>query len=189
LKSYSDFGKDLKKQVSEAVKLNLGELNIPTYNKLICALIEKHLNELMNIQGMEKLKTDLNEMLLGENKEYKLSELVEKFKDENEDEAREEDWNEISCHSDIDSTVKKFVHVYLDKEPDKSKYQCGIRLFISDGKLVSATFDDKEKDFKKQNFIGRLYGFERLLFQIYAQGSNIIIDDERVDTYYSSDDC
>lgn len=185
LREYSDFGKKLKDEVKKVVDINFSELTIPTYNKLIVNTIKEGLDKLMMSEGVAKLKADMENMLLGETKDWKLSELMKNFKEENEDDARQNDWSEISFHCEYDGT---FAHIYFDAEPDKLAYECSNKLFIYKDELSSVNFKEshKLKDLSV-NFVGKLYGFEKLIFQIYARGSKIIIDDDKVDTYYPSE--
>lgn len=45
LRSWSDFGKELKSKISEAVKIEKLELKLPEYNQLVCNWIIEMIND------------------------------------------------------------------------------------------------------------------------------------------------
>lgn len=177
--SWSEFSKDLKKNIENTVKVSMSDLSLPEYNKIILNIINSYVDECIYKEGLEKMKADLSQMLVGKT-ECTLSEIVEKLKNEFKDDAKEEEWGEITLI--VDDKDQWFTHIYLDKEPDKSKYECSTRIMTYKGEISSVEY--KDKNFDKQFFIGKLYGYEKLLFNLYASKSKLTID--KVDTYYPS---
>lgn len=78
--SYGDFGKQLKEHVKQHFSINLGVLDLPSYNTLIAQVIKEKLDEITHIQGVEKLKEQMDRMLADVKPEYKLSELINSWK-------------------------------------------------------------------------------------------------------------
>ena len=56
LRSYSDFGKKLKKEVETNLAINLEKLDIPSYNQVILNMIQDELDNSIYKEGMETIK-------------------------------------------------------------------------------------------------------------------------------------
>jgi hypothetical protein len=73
-RSYSNFGSDLEKKIAAA--LSLGDLDLPSYNAQVCAMVmsqvDTHVTDLVN----GRLKSDIADMLSIAPKTIKLSEIV-----------------------------------------------------------------------------------------------------------------
>jgi hypothetical protein len=178
--SYSDFGKSLKTEVQSALNVNLKELNLTGYNVMVLNAVKDTLDETLHIQGVEKIKESLGQMLSNVKTEYRLSELIEEMKKEaNEDGNYDEE--EISFHIDSDRSILTFI--YFDEESDKEKYQCKYRLWI-DKQGVVCGVEISDRKFDNRVIMGGLHGFEQTLFKIYSMNPKIIIDEGRVETGY-----
>jgi hypothetical protein len=177
--SWSEFSKELKDNIKNTVKVSMSDLSLPEYNKIILNIINSYVDECIQKEGLEKMKADLSEMLVGKS-ECALSEIVEELKSNFEDDAQEKEWDEITLI--VDDKDQWFTHIYLDKEPEKSKYECSTRIMTYKGEISSVEY--KDRNFDKQFFIGKLYGYEKLLFNLYASKAKLTID--KVDTYYPS---
>jgi hypothetical protein len=181
LREYGDFGKNLKEQVESQLNINLDKLDIASYNTMVLNVVKEKLDAAMHLQGVEKIKADMDEMLGTAKAEYKLSELIQELKDdalEWDDDLRGKD---MSFH--IDSDRRTLTFISFDKEPDKGKYDCKYRIAVDEeGKLTSVKIGGRE--FKNNVIMGGLYGTEATLFKMYTQGSKLIINEDEVDTYY-----
>lgn len=180
--SYGDFGKQLKEQIKQHLSVNLGALDLPTYNTLVAKVIKEKLDEITHIQGVEKLKLEMDKMLADVKPEYKLSELIEKWKEvENEYQEYE---GEFSLH--IDSKYSS-TWIHLDPEPGKDMYECKYGMLVrDDSTLFCLKVDDREINSK--SIMNGLHGVGEDLFKIYAHGSKLIIDEDYIDLYYGEDD-
>lgn len=178
---WSKFSKELKQLIESNVKVGMHDLVLPMYSKTVLNLVQNYVDECIYKEGLEKMKADLQVMLIGKT-EYKLSEIVDSLKNDFADEAREDGWDEITLI--IKDEKDGFVWISLDPEPDKDEHRCSTRIMTYKGKVSSVHF--KEKDFKKQFFIGDLHGYEKLLFNLYA--SEAILEINEAETYYSSED-
>ncbi|PZT51988.1 hypothetical protein [Paenibacillus silvae] len=181
--SYSEFGKSLKEAVKENLNVDISRLDLPSYNTLVLQVVKEKLDVITHTQGVEKLKHQMDELLADVKPEYKLSELIEKWK-ESESEYEERDGEEFSLHIGDSSYSSTWVH--LDPEPDTEKYQCRYAMLVRDDATVSCLkIDDKEINAKKI-----MYGLDgpgKDLFKIYAHGSKLLIDKDQVDLYYGND--
>lgn len=184
-RSYSDFGKNLKKEVGEKLKVNLGELKLDGYNVMVLNAVKAKLDEAIHIQGVERIKGSLDNLLVDVKKEYKLSELIEEMKRDATEYNDDHYGEEISFHIDPDSSVLSFI--YFDPDEDKEKYQCQYRLVLDkDGSMNSISIGDRK--FDNRLIMGGLHGFEETLFKIYSTGAKIIIDENNVDVEYGYND-
>ncbi|MCC5465564.1 hypothetical protein [Pelosinus baikalensis] len=183
-RSYSDFGKNLKKEIESQLKINLNELNLAGYNVMVLNAVKEKLDEAVTIQGVEKIQQALDAMLGDVKKEYKLSELIKKMKEES-NEYGDHNGEEISFHIDSDRRILTFIS--FDEEDGQSEYECKYRLSVSkDGKVTSVKIGNKE--LKNSVIMGGLYGLDETLFKIYASGAKLIIDEDDVNLEYGYGD-
>lgn len=184
LREYSDFGKTLKTQVQEQLKINLSQLDIQSYNHMILNVVKEKLDETLHVQGIEKIKESLDGILSPTKLEYKLSELIKELKDDATSYSSE-DWGgkEISFHDDGDSRTLRFI--YFDEEEDVRNYDCKYRIAVRpDGTVTSVTIGGKE--FNNKVIMGGLHGLEETMFKLYTSGAKLIIDD--IDVEYEGND-
>lgn len=185
LRSYSDFGKNLKKEIGSQLNINLKELNIAGYNVMVLNAVKEKLDEAVTIHGVEKIKESLEEMLTDVKKEYKLSELIEEMKEDAREYNDDHAGQEISLHVDPDRSILSFI--YFDPSEDQEKYECKYRLVLNkDGAMNSINIDGRKFDNKL--IMGGLRGFEETLFKIYSTGAKIIIDENNVNLEYGYGD-
>ncbi|PHD85514.1 hypothetical protein [Bacillus toyonensis] len=193
LRSYSDFGEMLEKQVKEQLQINLSELDIPSYNHFIVSTIQEHFNAVLHEQGVNRMKEQLDELLLHSKEEYKLSELMKELVKEIEDldEMGYEDYHEMSMHIE----EGYLTYVYFDAESDKDKYDCKYQVCVNKKSNVVesikireknryssySTKEVKEKTFDTKTIMGGFYGMEQTLFKMYARKAKLIIDEDAVE--------
>lgn len=195
LRSYSDFGKNLSKKVEEVLQINLDKLDIPSYNQLILATITDHLNAVVHEQGVNRMKEQLDSILLTSKEEYKLSEIMEELSEEIEglDELDYEDTHEMTLI--IDREWSWMTRIYFDAESDKEKYDCKYCIYVDakTGQVDSIRIRDtsfrsnKEyKEFDAKTIMGGFYGMEQTLFKMYARRSKLVIDEDDVELEFSN---
>lgn len=184
LREWSPFGKALKAEIESKLQINFDNLDIVSYNQVVLNAVKEKLDQVVYVQGVEQIKANMDAMLSEIKPEYKLSEIIEKLKEFSSDDAKENDWEEISLHVSSPRDILTFI--YFDEEPDKEEYQCKYILSVNkDGSLNTASIMDCKLDNKL--VIGGLHGMEELIFKLYAHKPVIIIDEDRVDTYYPSE--
>jgi hypothetical protein len=116
----------------------------------------------------------------------KLSELVAEFIKDADDQTG------CSCDDGPEritlivegSSTPGFHYVYLDKDEHTEKYACAYQIAVHDGKAFRIEIEKRDPD--KTVFLGPMYGFRRLLFQLYTAGTKLIIDGDAnsIDTHY-----
>lgn len=185
LRAWSPFGKNLKEEIESKLNINLKNLDIASYNQIVLNAVKERLDQAIYQQGIEQIKADMDEMLANEKSEYKLSEIIEKLKRDNDEDAREEGWDEISLYVEKDRTLN---FIYFDAEPEKEKYQCRYEIVThpEDDRIHSIEINDRKLDNKL--IMGGLRGLEKVLFLMFAHKSKLILDDEDIDFEYDYDD-
>jgi hypothetical protein len=187
----SEFKVSLENHVKENLNVDMNYLNLSGYNVLLLNTVQEILDDQIQTEGIERVKKELTKMFSPmEKKEWKLSEIIEKMKeDANED--HEKDGDSISYH--YDDSFSLGIHVHFDPEENETKYGCKYMLYISrdrknevSGRLDSLRIGDRELTNKQ--ILNGLYGFDKFLFQLYATGATIIVDNDEVYEDYGYDD-
>ncbi|EGT5490771.1 TPA: hypothetical protein KRF01_003813, partial [Clostridioides difficile] len=78
--NWGDFSKKIEKHLSENININLDKLDIQKYNVLVATTVKEKIDMTMKVEAIEHLKRNLDNMLVGAEKEYKMSELLEILK-------------------------------------------------------------------------------------------------------------
>jgi hypothetical protein len=178
--------KAIGKALENKLQLNLEEVKIPQYGKLVSEIVNDQLNGTM----IESLKTDIKSSVdsvteILEKKEWKLSEIISEFidsLDKSYDGEMDDLYGECSLFVECD---ERCAHIYFDKEEGKERYECENKLFLSKGKLCSVTVDEKTM----HPFSMEVYGsFERFMFKLYCNNVSIIIDEDKCELIYTRED-
>ena len=178
--------KAIETGLKEKLAVDLSKIELPQYQKIVSGIVETQLNNAFVkdlTKSIEEAITSITGVL--EKKEWKLSEIIEKFIesiDKSCDGSMDEQHESCSLHVDGND---KFIHVYFDMESGKGKYKCGNSLFIYDGKLSSATVDN--------NMFTPLYaksknGFDEFIFRLYCNAVTIIVDEYECELDYYRED-
>lgn len=175
-RSYGDFGKQLKQYINDNLNVDLNHLSLQGYNTLILKALQEKLDEIITIQGVEKMKTASEQLLTNVKKEYTLTELIEELKKEDCSDLEEHDIDDRIALV-IDGEKNDYVQIYLDLDDTKDrKYSYDYQISLDpQGKVYSISFEDKEIDSKK--ILGGLFGFEAILYKIYSSGAKIVLDE------------
>lgn len=181
---WSDFSKELKSEVGQKMKINLDRLNLQSYNHLILESIKDKLaNEIEN-EGVAKIKSLIEGLLIDSKTEYKLPELIKQLAKEIEDfdEIGYDERHEMSLH--IDDSFGSY-WIGMDAREDRGEYECKYRLFVSEeGRIYSVKINDdkygrgENNDFDVKTVLRGLDGLGETLFKIYASGAKLIIDED-----------
>lgn len=186
-RSWSDFGKNLKTHIEENLNVNLEKLSIDGYNTLVLKAVQEKLDNAMKIQGVEKIKESMDNMLKDVEDEYSLSELIEELKQE--DYREEWEYDEDDQITLIIEESGSFKYIYMDKESDKRKYECDYRILIYKNEISSVTIKNKAID--KKSIMAGFSNLGDTLFKIYASGAKIVLDcgddPECYELYYRED--
>jgi hypothetical protein len=193
--TWSTFSKELKKEIEEKIEINLSELDIPSYNKLIQAVIKDKLDDQIATDGVARINASLGTLLSSAKEEYKLSELVEEMSEEVEkDEIDYDCCHEMTMH--VDQSFSLSTIISLDPEPGKSEYECKYRFWVNNKTGTISNVDVGEggaygktrevRDFDARAIMRGFHGLDETLFKMYARGSKLIIDEEDVELEVSN---
>ena len=192
LRSYSDFGKNLKTYINKSLQVDFERLGFEGYHENLLRVIGKVYANSMESVHLDKVKKLTEEMLANPPEIVKFSELVEAVKEKAIEHAREnsEDYHHgydgnITCEI-TDRDDRFFTYINLDPEEGKSSYDCAFRIGISKTGEKDEIFSVRIKgDGSSDLFVQNTYGLERLLFKAKCASSEFEFDIDDPDTSYS----
>ena len=189
-RSYSDFGKELKEKMTKELRINLDEIKFNEYNQVIIDLLKQTLKENSenNLYLKDKVELLIKELTQTEIKhEYKLSEIVELYKQEFNEDAQEDEIEEMYLKVENDSRF--WTRIYLNKKEVSFDYEAEVQFSINN-ETAKIEHLNLEGDIIKGKSIykNRIFGVDKLLYQIYLVGAKIIIDEKNCDLYYEYED-
>jgi len=185
LTSYSAFGKQVEEVVKKSLQLH-GSIDLPSYNdmilKIIAAQVEHATNESIEKQVAERMK----ELLSPAPESITLTDLVIEFINHAKREYESGcvctggNAKKISLCVKDEGSSSSFFSIGLDREGEKTINQCDIYFGCNrKGEIYHLRFRNEEVE--RRMFVGPLYGFERMLFQMKAAKTKIVIDQDPED--------
>jgi len=183
LRTYSAFGKKLTEHVKGSLNLNFDVLDFEAYNDVILKIIQRMLDGRLQDATTKRLEEDLALLLKSPPENLTLSKLITDFIEQEAEQASEDGYESISFNWDDDGM---FAYASWDKEPGKARHQCAYMIGFHNGEAFSFRIDHHNP--KERLFMGRMYAFDRTLFQMYTASVPITLDQENIDTSYPSRD-
>lgn len=186
VRSYSDFGKGLKEEINKAFKIDFEKISAVDYNHIVVTIVKEHLDKRLLESVKEPIAKEIDEYLGPlEKKEWKLSEIIEKFKqDEIEDRY---DGGEITLH--VEKSSYGSTHISFDKEDGKGRHECEYEMSLETKTGIPYSF----KAGKYSPHYGELRtssmrgSFDKFMFRLYAQRVSIAVDDCDTGYHYDND--
>lgn len=187
-RSYGDVGKALKGQMTKALMPCMDGLDdLPSYSNFVTNRLKIAAQNFHDQKLAKVIDDELKEVFSEIPEEITLNWLVEQMLSHAREYDNESD-GEITLIIDNESrSWGSYISVYMDKEPSKDKYQCSYDLHLSKEKetgkysILGLKVDgDKVSD---RLTLGRMYGFDKVLFNIYAMKGFISIDELDADNY------
>lgn len=173
LRSYSDIGKSIEAQVKES--LSIGKMELPSYADLIGKIVRRQVEGGMQNDATRYLEQNIAELLAPAPAEITLEQLIEDFIEiriEDDESIRGGDFTLLIDHSE--GSTAGYKHIYIDPEARTSKYSCAIQIDVQpSGEVYGLKIGGR--DLKDQLFVGKIYGFERKLFQLFTAKSKLIV--------------
>lgn len=179
LSQYSPFGKALKESIEHAVGADLRGLALEGYNDFVLKIVKTKLDRFYDQQARDVIGKAMDEMLQSPPASMKLSELVDAMKKHVIERESDHD-SECTVHVEHDGS---FTWIALDPKAHVEKYRCAYRFHVFQGCAGGLRIEGREVE--KTLFVGPLYSFERLLFQLHVNKTPVEIDD--YDRDYPSD--
>jgi hypothetical protein len=189
LRSWSDFGKSLSEKLSESFCIDLSNMSIPEYGSRMLSYITDEIDLLMKNETEKILKSRIKEFFKPlEKDEYKVSEIVELYKEDIKSEFANDcdfvdETHEITAFV-IGGLSDGYYDLLLDKDSEKREFLCQYRVRINEDGIwhISGTGGELHKT--KHSILN---SFERTLFTMFSQKVKIINDSEDIDNYIYSD--
>lgn len=188
-----DLYKNLQEKIGESLAVNLDKLDLPSYNYAILENIRATIEDQVNTKGLPDITAKIENMLSNPPRQYKLSELIKELAEDVEDltDLDYEETHEMSLHVD---TVHSLSFIYFDQRPDIKEYDCKYRLFVTgSGKISSVNIGDDEftgntipQNFTVKQIMNGLTGMDLTLFQMYLNGSTLVVDENKCETELSN---
>lgn len=183
VRSYSDFGKGLKEEINKAFKIDFERISAVDYNHIVVSIVKEQLDKHLLSSVKQPISDAITEYLGPlEKKEWKLSEIIEKFKQEEiEDKS---DGGEMSLY--IEKSNYGSTHIAFDKEDGKKKYECEFEMSLDTKTGIPYSFNAGQYHVHKGDLrVESLHGsFEKFFFRLYAQRVTIIVDKCDAEYYY-----
>ena len=189
LKSYSDFGRQVKEVINNSLQIDLSKISALGYQQIVVDIVNQKLKE-ATLEHISKPIEDVLSKVIApfEKRTYKLSEIIEKYK-ESEWDSSDDDEIEISFH--VEESSYGSIHIGFDKEKVNRKYDCEYQLSVNDDKDKNIySFEIKgwkpqQGDLRASSIHGT---FDHFIFNLYASQSPIEIDENSVETYWTRND-
>ena len=173
-RSYSDFSGELEKHLREELKVNFKEIKLAEYRSIILGEIQNAVDSVLINSTKDLINEKIQSLLTGVKDEYELSEIIELFKKEYDEWAKNDKTEEISLH--IDNEHSYFSSIYFDRKANVKNYSCEYKFFINKDNTIDC-LRIKGYDFEdKAIYPFLLNNFDRTLLQIFTSGSKVIND-------------
>lgn len=183
---YSDVSKALKEAMTKAIVPQLESIgDLPVYHDFVINRLKLAANNFYDQRLAAVVDSELKEIFTELPEQITLSWLVEKLiEDAKSDDGDYEDRITLIVRDKGDeyawSKSGDYVYVYLDKEADKSERDCEFDLHLSrnrqTGKYDLLGLRINGKKAGEQLSVGRIYKYEKLLFNLYAMKGLIDLD-------------
>ncbi len=192
LRSYGDVGKALKEQFAKAIMPRLESIgDLPTYHEYVTNRLKLATQNFYDNRLAAVLDKELADLLTELPEQITLSWLVEqvvKWSREDNDEYEGSITLIIRPTFDWSNTS---MSVFLDKEPDQSERNCEYDMHLSldkdSGKWEMLSLRVNGNKAGESLSMGRLYSFDKILFNIYAMKGRIDLDcGTDADDYHTS---
>lgn len=189
--SYGDFGKSLKDVLSQKMKINFSDLDIPVYNEYILSLIKSVVDKELADAGYQKIADRVKE-ILGETlkSDYKITEVFDLFMEQTRGWKDQDDTATLIIKKNYSSWW-----ISIDEDSDKREYECKYRFSVGEDKLInSLDIGSRGNSGYLSKPVARITtdAFGEFLLKAKGQGVKIEMDETDVDyfnlNYHEDDD-
>lgn len=181
MRSYSDFGKALKEQFTKAIMPALDSISdLPTYHEYVTNRLKLATQNFYDTRLAAVLDKELTELLTELPEQITLSWLVEQMVKWSREDNDDYEGNITLIIRPTFDWSNTSMSVFLDKEPDQSERSCAYDMHLSldkeSGKWEMLSLRVNGKKAGENLSIGRLYSFDKILFNVYAMKGKIDLD-------------
>lgn len=185
LSSLGEANKSFKEKLNAKIIEGFEKLDFVQYSKTLIDLVEYELNksvvEIGAAPAREMIKKFVGAL---EKKEWKLSEIIEKYKEAVISGSFEES-GEIGFLYEVSDYGTEFVSFDETNEKKKHRYQYKYKLMIDEKTMKIYSLTVEGKVLHPVTEIG-LSGFDLFLFKLYAIGCTVECDIKNVETAWST---
>lgn len=182
-RSYGEFGKVVAAAIKTLIPHEVSIDGAARFDHVLKAAIERRLAAYNDDRMAAFMAPMLDDLLQVPPAEITLSKLVaDAIKGWADHHRRENDSQPTVI---VEQSAYGSRWVYMDPRSDKSKYECQVRIGVSEdtGKMFGLSIEGSEVG--KRLFAGDFYDFERDLFALYTRGAKLVVDqDDFSDVYY-----
>ena len=188
LASYGDFSKALKDKIQADLIAGIERFSLQSYNEIVVNKIKERVEQAY-VTDATKHVEKLLDKLFRKPTIKKFSELFKMFIEDNDDEARDEQWEHASLHIDDRDHI---VFIYFDPKPNTADYSCLWRLTMDrEGHVLSAarrtstyskSFREEHEYQKISASLNRMDAFESTLFQLQSFATVLEKDFDRAES-------
>jgi hypothetical protein len=187
LRSYGDVGKALENKLKNDIMAGIDKLDFIQYSQSLLDLISSTLNKSVAEFGIEPAKEMLNKFVGSlEKKEWKLSEIIEKFKESEIDDDSHGESGEITLIVRPSSYGSVWIGFDFKGGVDY-EHRCKYRISV-DEKDKKLWYFTNEKEKLTPLSESNLSGFDLFLFKLYACQCTVIVDESDCDLEWSTYD-
>lgn len=182
LRSYSTVGKAITKAIEESLQID-SAIGIPSYNETVKRIVKQMVENNVDAIVQKQLLPELEEMFQPAPEEITIEELMEKFA---ESTYQYQDEGGVRLKIDYE-TDGKYHHFFFQEDSDStastyslshSKWSMRYRIDIDrDGHVYGMRVDEVDVSKKRAFMLGRHFGFDRLMVNIYANKTKVIVGD------------
>ena len=184
LSGYGGVSKAIKEKLTKDILDNIDNISFVKYAALLAENIESQLKNTVLEIGIEPIRKTIADFVEEiEKKEWKLSEIIEKFIEE--EVLPDDDYAEGEIFFEVERSNYGFIHISFDEDKN-AKYTAKYRIMLDkDNKVCIPSIDSRK--LKGTEIIG-LRAFELFIFQLYVFNCTVEVDEAYVQTRWSTHD-
>lgn len=186
LSSYGEVNKAFKEKLNAKIIEGFDRLDFVQYSKTLADLVESELNKSVVEIGIAPAKKMISEFVGSlEKKEWKISEIIQKYKEDKVIPDGYGESGEIAFIQETSDYGTVFIGFDESNKNITHRFQCKYQLMIDgkSGRLYSPTIEGVA--LHPVSEMG-LYGFELFIFKLYAMECTIDCDFGNVETEWST---
>jgi hypothetical protein len=188
MKSYSDFGRALSKQIQQQMCIDVESISLQEHTHAMVKMIESIIAKHVQSEAGDKIKKEVAELFGGCPAEITMSELLKKYKEEAIQDKDADDYEcalfiEESQHGWFDIALNPSQRKSYPRREDIDRRDCELRLHLNpvDGDVtrlqLSWLQSNRHPGVRSTDWmLTGLYGTARLLFKMYCAGAILKMD-------------
>jgi len=165
----------LAEYLNKNLKVDFEGIGLAGYNEFIAKIIRQKLDAVVFKYGEGLIGKQIDELLSNPPESITLSQLIEQYHKFAREEQDEEPFA-MSCEVIESDSVSGYCRVKLGAKSSRTRSEKHYELALTGKGEVYSISAPYSGDITKRLFVGPLFGFERLLFQMYAAKTRLVID-------------